>query len=187
MSDLNFLKSFLTEDLYIIKENQKETAPYTQAEEKAPQKEYQEKESTEESSIINEPVEEIKTKPFPPHKGSFNKKIFIAVQDNDNEFINDSELEFLLKILGAVKLSLDDVAIINAAKSKIELTDLMVWSATHYLSFTAEPISQHNSQFYTPFQEDTVQCLSCDKLKEIAADKGKKQQLWTALQQLFLK
>ncbi|MEQ9165644.1 MAG: hypothetical protein RLO12_05260 [Fulvivirga sp.] len=187
MSDLNFLKSFLTEDLYIIKEDQKETIPKTQVEEEVPQKEYKEKEVLEESSVFNEPIEEIQTKPFPAHKGSFNKKILITVQDNVSEIISDSDLQFLLKILGAVKLSLDDVAIVNAVKNKIDLNDLTSWSAAHYLSFTAAAISQNNTSFYTPFQEEKVQCLSCDKLKEIAADKGKKQQLWTALQQLFLK
>lgn len=187
MSDLTFLKSFLTEHLYIIKEDQKETASDTQLVVKVPQKEYEEKEPSDESSIINEPKEEIMAKPFPAHRGSFKKKILITVQDNVSEIINDSDLEFLLKILGAVKLSLDDVAIVNTAKNKIDLTDLSIWSATHYLSFTAEPISQGNASFYTPFHIEEVHCLSCDKLKEIAEDKGKKQQLWAALQRLFLK
>lgn len=186
MSDLNFLKSFLTEDLYIIKEDQtKSVAPA--AEKKAATKAYEEKEEPSQNIVINEPVEEAKSKAFPPHQGSFNKKILIAVKDNDNEFISDTDLDFLLKILGAVKLTIDDVAIINTLKNEIELSDLKNWAASHYLGFTGEHISQQGSDFYTPTVMAEINCLSCNKLSEIAADKSKKQQLWTALQQLFLK
>lgn len=182
MSDLNFLKSFLTEDLYILKEEESVVIEKSEEKQQTEVKEYKKEEEVIQANI-EEPADEIISKPFPPHKGSFNKKILIAVSDSNSQIINDSELDFLLKILSAVKLSVDDVAIINIEKSSVDLIDLTNWSATHYISFTGEA----NTTLYEPTSKENIQHLNCHKLGEISKDKGKKQQLWTALQQLFLK
>jgi len=187
MSNLNFLKSFLTEDLYILKEDEVITPTEVKTELPVEVKEYDKTEEIINQTNVKEPEEEIKYKTMPSHKGSFNKKILITVQDDENEFINDSDLGFLLKILGAVKLSLEDVAIINISKNEIVPTDFSNWSVVHYISFTGEINTPNNSSLYSPVPVNKIQYLNCNKLSQIAEDKGKKQQLWTALQRLFLK
>ncbi len=186
MSDLSFLKSFLTEDLYILKEEKNKASEEASVSEQHNEKEYQIKEHTKENNL-KEPTQEIISKPFPPSKGSFNKKIFITVQESESEFIKDSDLDFLLKILSAVKLTLDDVAIVNTTKKEINIEDLHNWSVTHYMSFTGVANSIQNTSLYSPLLAEKIHFLTCDKLDDIAKDKTKKQQLWTALQRLFLK
>ena len=50
--------------------------------------------------------------------GNNRKNVVIIVENNETLYLPDNQLNFLLGILSACKLSMDDVAIINIAKNK---------------------------------------------------------------------
>lgn len=56
--------------------------------------------------------------------GNNEKNISIIVHDDVNIFLNDDCLQLLTKMLGACKLNMADVAIINIAKTNIDYTQL---------------------------------------------------------------
>ncbi|MBC7653518.1 MAG: hypothetical protein H7098_03470, partial [Oligoflexus sp.] len=61
--------------------------------------------------------EEIKTsKPEYKYLGDNNKYFLIIVNEPNFDFLNKKDLAFLTKILGAKKLDINDVAIVNLAK-----------------------------------------------------------------------
>lgn len=71
----------------------------------------------EKTPIIKTKITELPTtvdvKPEKYFLGNNEKKITILVNENDSVFLQDDNLQFLTKILGACKLNLSDVAIIN--------------------------------------------------------------------------
>src|SRR5688572_2828677 len=49
--------------------------------------------------------------------GGNNQRILILLEDVEAEFISEQDKEFLGKVLGAIKLSYNDVALINTFKN----------------------------------------------------------------------
>ncbi|MFC5282415.1 hypothetical protein [Pedobacter alpinus] len=62
--------------------------------------------------------------------GENNKYILIIVNNPDVDFINKTDLDFLVKIMGAKKWTLEDVAILNMAKyDSLDFADLKTFFA----------------------------------------------------------
>jgi hypothetical protein len=123
--------------------------------------------------------------------GNNQKQIAVIVNDSSTIYLPDDDLNFLIGILGACKLSMSDVALVNISK-KEKLDYLLLaeeLQAEKILLFGVEPselelplqfpfyqIQQFNSQVY----------LSSPALTIIAADKAEKTKLWNCLKQIFL-
>jgi hypothetical protein len=77
------------------------------------------KTKTEETTVPIIPKEEPNATPSKPeykYLGDNNKYILIIVNEPNSDFLNKKDLAFLTKILGAKKLDINDVAIVNLAK-----------------------------------------------------------------------
>lgn len=122
--------------------------------------------------------------------GNNEKNILIVVNHTDAVFLPDEELELLKNILGACKLSLGDVAIVNQnnqntegwkeltgyLKSKIVfLFDVEPSGWGLPLSFPAYQLQPFNGSTY----------LYAPSLQLIAMDKVEKSKLWVCLKRLF--
>ena len=122
--------------------------------------------------------------------GKNEKNILILVNEKDVPFLQDPDLNFLIGILGACKLSMADVALVNcnqgipvnstklSAKfnpSKNILFGVAPSALELPLHFPHNQIQHYNNQVY----------LSSPSLKEIAADKELKQKLWDSLRKIF--
>jgi len=59
-----------------------------------------------------------------PFLGQNSRSICFLVHYPDNEFIPGDQLVFLLKILTACKCSLDDIALVNTAKTQVKTDEL---------------------------------------------------------------
>lgn len=164
--DSEFLKHFIQEPIYVIDKASSVKAPEPSSE------------------VVQEetPISSIKPKVL-KSKGENQKGIVILVSYDNVEIINSTDEQFLLKILGAVKLALSDVAIINLSDHdrNISLPDHSVC-----LNFNSKA-DQGESNLYEIQQNNGATTLSCDNLSVIASDTSKKKLLWTALQTLFLK
>ena len=123
--------------------------------------------------------------------GNNQKQIAIIVADEKVLYLPDEELNFLMGILSACKLSMADVALVNLAKTtaltylQIEQelnaqTILLFGTAPEQLQlplqFPQYQIQKFNAQVY----------LAAPALHLIAADKTEKTKLWNSLKQIFL-
>lgn len=118
------------------------------------------------------------------------KGIVIIVSNADTAYLPDDELNFLLGVLNACKLNMDDVGIFNLQKNeeadyktitsslKAEKIFLFGTSAEEIklpLSFPPYQIQQYNNQVY----------LTAPALSALQNDRAEKTKLWNCLQQIF--
>ena len=122
--------------------------------------------------------------------GENKKKISIIVNHAEVLYLPDDELNFLLGILSACKLSMADVALLNCSKNpsltykdiseqlsaeKILLFGIEASRLELPLQFPHYQIQSYNSQVY----------LSSPALKILADNKEEKIKLWGCLKQVF--
>jgi hypothetical protein len=125
-----------------------------------------------------------------PFLGNNQKRICIIVDDANALYLSDDLLNFLLGILGACKLSMADVALINAAKNsnavyavleaQFKAETVLLFGVTPGqlqlpLEFPLYQIQKFNNQAY----------LAAPALDRVQEDKAEKTKLWNSLKQLF--
>ncbi|MEY2918335.1 MAG: hypothetical protein RIS73_2049 [Bacteroidota bacterium] len=123
--------------------------------------------------------------------GTNQKQIAIIVDNEKTIYLPDEELNFLLGILSACKLSMADVALVNIAKNNTLIyTDIaQQLNAEKILLFAVTPAQlQLPLQFphYQIQKFNTQVYLSAPSLQLIEEDKAEKTKLWNCLKQIFL-
>jgi len=125
--------------------------------------------------------------------GSNNRQIAILVEDQSSIYIDEKQLEFLINILKACKLSIADVALVNYVRTPRSYTELSQDpGCTHFLVFGLNP-AQLQLQFtfpaYQPQTVDQHHFLLAPPLTAMMSAtpeaKAEKMKLWNALQQFF--
>lgn len=121
--------------------------------------------------------------------GSNQKKLCIVCRTDE---ASSQELEFLKKILSAVKYDLkEDVLLVNitqnqdlgfnAIRTNHEIKDAIIFG------INPQNLGLHfKANLYQPFSCNQCRFLFAHSLKEIANKKEWKGALWTALQEMFL-
>ena len=125
--------------------------------------------------------------------GNFSRQVLVVVKDPGSVHLNESDLDLLGKILSAVKLSIADIALVNAARHPLELTDLYEkLPARVGLYFGIEPVEIGAPIKFPHFQvqqwnNTTFVCApSLSELnRDTAEAKSLKKELWSALQRVF--
>ena len=122
--------------------------------------------------------------------GEYKKNILLVVHYTNATYLPDEQLNFLTSILGACKLSLGDVAIINIANvpSALYKTVQERFKSTATILFGLTP-----QEFEMPvsFPEFQVQALNhCSflhtpELEALETDKVLKSKLWVCLRRMF--
>lgn len=122
--------------------------------------------------------------------GSNQKKITILVKSTDAIYLPDEELNFLLGILTACKLSMADVALVNIFKnpdlSYLDLTEQLkaeklflfgidIKALQLPLQFPNYQVQKYNDQVY----------LAAASLADMQKDKAEKMKLWNCLKNIF--
>lgn len=122
--------------------------------------------------------------------GNNTKQISIVVNSDTAIYLPDEELNFLIGILQACKLTMADVALVNIAKSNtinyttitdelnaqtILLLGVDIAQLQLPLQFPNYQIQKFNNQVY----------LAAPPLQIIAADKAEKTKLWNCLKAIF--
>ncbi len=152
-------------------------------------------------SLIQEPApvklkEEIKGMATPPTAeewpslGNNQKNILIVVTHTTIVHLPDDELDFLVKILMACKLGLNDVAIINYHNYQQATTKILLekFNPKNVLLFGIDPISFGLPAGFPPFQIQQLAAtgyLYAPPLLQLVEDKNLKAQLWTCLKRIF--
>lgn len=125
-----------------------------------------------------------------PYLGNNQKRICIIVDDENALYLTDELLNFLLGILGACKMSMADIALVNFSKNK-PLSYLAIQNELKAetclmfgilpeqlelpLSFPLYQIQKFNNQQY----------LAALPLQKLQQDKAEKTKLWNCLKLLF--
>ncbi|MFT3910607.1 MAG: hypothetical protein QM737_14370 [Ferruginibacter sp.] len=122
--------------------------------------------------------------------GSNKKNILLIVNEENAVYLPEDDLNFLIDILTACKLSLADTALINCHKNPgisyktlqkhfkpetIICLDIDLASLEFPLEFPNYQVQQYNNQSY----------LAAPSLKKLASDKQEKIQLWNCLKKIF--
>ena len=122
--------------------------------------------------------------------GNNQKRIVIIIMSAEAIYLPDEDLKFLLGILSACKLSMEDIALINFSKNPSLLYEGLTeqLSAEKVFLFGIDPellglplqfphyqIQQFNNQVY----------LSSAPLTELQNDKAEKTKLWNCLKKVF--
>lgn len=125
--------------------------------------------------------------------GNNSRKIVLLVKYPGEAFLPDEQLQFLTKILGACKLNLGDVAIINQAHFSIDFEVIQKeLSPQQLLLFGIDPSAIRLPIQFPDFKPQSFN--GCIFLKSPAAEhlnqeneeaRNRKMQLWNALKQLF--
>lgn len=143
-----------------------------------------------ESSLIESPASQKKEQLF-KFLGKNEKSILIVVSKNNVAFLEENELNFLSSVLGACKLSLADVAIVNLNSATDNTSYTTLFSqlkSKTVLLFDIEskridlPFNFPNFQMQ---QFDHCTYLSAPALKSIEENKALKTQLWNCLKNVF--
>jgi DNA polymerase III psi subunit len=123
--------------------------------------------------------------------GNNQKQVIILVNNTDSQVISDQDLSFLLTILNACKLSLNDVVIVNfAAQEDLTYQKLVQdFKPKVMLLFGVKQASIKMPVLFPDFQVQSfmdIRFLSSPTLQSMQQDDTIKRKLWTGLKQLFL-
>lgn len=118
------------------------------------------------------------------------KNIILIVRNNEAAFLTDEELNFLLGILSACKLNMDDVAILNLVKNKNAQYETISkeLNAEKVFLFGVDPGDINLPlafPHYQPQQFKNQLYLSAPPLSDLQHDKAEKTKLWTCLKKIF--
>ena len=128
---------------------------------------------------LTEALDEVdELQPF-SYKGEFGKRILILVEEPNEDFLPAEQEAFLLKILGAMQLGFEEIALVNKAKSGDWQPEL---EPEFILTFG---ISEQTKADYTVTKKEGVQVLNAHGLGQIEADVNLKRRLWEALKVMF--
>ena len=118
------------------------------------------------------------------------KRVAIIVENFETLHLPDDQLNFLMGVLNACKLSMEDVAIINIAKNtfanyktievELKAEKIILFGVTSLqidlpITFPLYQVQEYNKQTY----------MAAAPLGAIQLDKAEKTKLWHCLQQIF--
>jgi hypothetical protein len=131
----------------------------------------------------------IKTEEF-VFLGKNQKNILLLVKEENATYLPDSDLDFLIGILSACKLSLSDIVLVNVNNNKeIKYKNLLEkFKPGIILFFGVTPLELEFPLQFPHFQlqkYNNQTYLSAPGLNELADDKQLKTQLWGSLKKLF--
>ncbi len=174
-----FLKEFLDEEIYVIEENPSASlSPKDEANPKIDE----EKKLTQ----VHEPQESYESQGL-SYKGGNDKGIAILVHSKYETFINETNEQFLLKVLSAVDLSIEDVAIINIeTQLQLSIEQLRESGFNVCLIFGELSVAREHNR-YEVIKNAGLTLLNCDSLTDISGNIALKKSLWTSLKSLFSK
>ncbi|GAB5524614.1 MAG: hypothetical protein Roseis2KO_24860 [Roseivirga sp.] len=214
MSDYSFLPHFITEDIYVIKEEAtplkeeavttsqepqpavvEKTAPAPAPVTEAPKSETVKPAEPAKPTIptiepapameVKEP-EPVYLKPLPT-EGNNLKHCLLLVESGDT--ILEAPLKALLeKIMSAVKRSLDDVLLVNVREASTEQIEALLSEQNHrhLIAFGTTKVAElNNATLYQLTEVNRKSYLKADALSAIAQNVEMKKALWGALKGMF--
>lgn len=183
MSNLAFLSRFITDEVYLIREEPLSKEQPTV--ENAQTKTVSPSPSTEENKV--EEKEPVYLKPLPTEGN--NLKHCLVFFESAQPSLEPDKKAFLLKVLSSVKRNLDDVLLVNAHEASNEQIEAVLTEYSHkqLLTFGTERLHMlSKSSAYTVVEQNKASYLKADDLAKIEQTVELKKALWGGLQKMFL-
>jgi len=121
--------------------------------------------------------------------GKNEKHISNYVYETGFPVVADADMAFLQKVLGACKLSIDDVIMINTAQPEINAVELLKKLKPKFtILFGVELEKLELPMIFPQYQVqhfDGCKYLCVPQLAQIAKDNEQKKQLWQSLKRMF--
>ena len=169
MKDNQYLKFIFHEDLFLIEEPVGE-GKVTNDDFVALSTDDQE------PSLAKEPVS---------YFGKNEKGILLLIYDPGNSFLNQSDLDFLMRIVeSGLRFSKNDIALVNTAHYPVEQV-LEEIPHKYIISFGIVDARWEGRTIYQRFDNEQIVHLPAQSLTEIASDENNKRKLWEALKSIF--
>ncbi|OHX65004.1 hypothetical protein [Flammeovirga pacifica] len=121
--------------------------------------------------------------------GENKRHITILIEHSGVDIYRSKEFKLLLKIIGALQLSLQEVAVVNVLEQKDQL-DVIIKKLTpkhllYFINGDNSPLSDQKIPKYVPTEIDDCPAVAADSLSKLLFDTDKKKELWMALKSLF--
>ncbi|MEK6480051.1 hypothetical protein WJR50_21090 [Catalinimonas sp. 4WD22] len=199
--DLNFLRFFLTEPIYLIPEAEPQKIEQheetTESEANIEEKAVQEANGQEqEEKASDTEVKQNDSLPIPETEGENQKGVLVLFYQQQHRSLSNEERDFLGNILKAVNLGFNDIALCNWApleqayeQQKNIFESIQQIKSEKLLVFGDLPLAWSLSHFFQKYHitEDAEgrKLLLADDLQSIAQNRDFKVQLWNALKKMF--
>ena len=126
----------------------------------------------------------------PDTLGNFEKQILVIVNNEGNNHLPETDLEFLINILKACSLGIKDIRILNINNNEILPAQIISNLNPLKVLFFGVDLSSFELPLQFPdFQVqayDGIVFLSAPSLNEISSSADVKKKLWQSLQKMFL-
>ncbi len=144
-------------------------------------------------AVKSEAVEEKVNKPGKWYLGNYEKRFVVLINDVDNVYLNDKDLEFLTGILNACKMNFAQIALINFKNNAVSFQQLKKELQPRYLVAFGINALQIQLPFSMPDyqvqQYDYCAILTAPPLIDLnattAAAKTEKGKLWSCLKKML--
>lgn len=184
------LSFFLTEALYAVKESAP-AQPVQQGQPAPAPIQPGQQEEPGPTRADHPASSKVKEEPEVYHYLGENRRfVLVLVNYPDEKHVPEVEKTYLLKVLGAVKLGLDDVAILNYAHyPRRNFAELKAFFAFNYLLLFG--VSPHSLQLPGPILPyhlglvEGVKILAADSTETFRPDNARKKALWEELKKTF--
>lgn len=120
-------------------------------------------------------------------KGKNKKNIVWLIEEHDHLFLNDTDFQFLTKVIEACRLNLDDIALVNMndATNQMELIINQLNPVLLLVSGVSANKISFNTQLYTIDQANGFTLFITDSVEDMRNDDVKKSKLWVGLKQIL--
>lgn len=137
-----------------------------------------------ETSELEKVKEEVKAEPI-PLKGNFTKGILILHEESE---LSAEVMDMLVKMINACGHSMNEVGMVSSeVLENRSMEDFQALNAHVVLKFgrIKHPINAISAPPYEIYAEEETEYLFADALTSISEDKNLKRKLWSSLQVLF--
>ncbi len=185
--DNSFLSHFITEEIYLIKDDLVATSTQELLVESVTETSSEPVSPSPPKQPVLEDDKPVYIKPLPTEGN--NLKHCIIFFEADQPQLEVEKKAFLLKVMASVKRSLDDVLLVNVKEASAEQIAAVLneFNHRHVLVFNSEKLDNYNNSPVYDVKEDRKKLfLKADDLGEIENTVALKKALWAGLQKMFL-
>ncbi len=117
--------------------------------------------------------------------GKNNKHFVWVVNDPDYPFLSDEDFKFVSEVMTACKMNMDDIALVNLAKSNLHFAELIETLQPKFIILSALAQNWLDADSYSLQQQEGFHFYITEELSILRKDKVKKSKLWLALKKML--
>lgn len=122
-----------------------------------------------------------------PSLGNNSRKILLVISNGQAAYLDDSAFELLGNLLGACRLTMDHVALVNTARGPVDSASLFTQFSPEKIILFGDPLDELSvgHEKNKPWKEAGRGLLLTDSLEDMQREVQLKVPFWKALQKFF--